>query len=291
MKPDVYQRITNQIICNLEKAGSWQKLWDTPQPVSLNEHRYRGVNHLLLSTSDYESPVWGTFNQVRKNGGAVNKGAKSTMVIFWKKTTYQKIDRETGEISDQPYFLLKYYSVFNARQCTFDAVGQEKINQLAKVSESRFNERFLPAEDIIEEMPDRPKISAGLHDTPCYIPALDEVKIPDLRYFKNSGAYYAALFHELIHSTGAKKRLNRFEPSQFTNHSVYSREELVAELGASFLCAIAGIQPNVENAAAYVKSWLKVLESNPSWIVWAASRAQKACEYIIPAKVPDTAPF
>ena len=291
MKRDIYQRITKQILHNLEKAGSWQKLWDTPVPVSLNKHKYRGINHLLLSTSDHSSPVWGTFNQVRKNSGTVNKGEKSTLVVFWKKTTYQKVDQDTGEIFDENRFLLRYYNVFNSQQCTFDAIGQEKINQLARVSESRFNERFLPAEQVVEDMPDRPKISTGLHDTPCYIPALDEVKIPDLRYFKNSEAYYAALFHELIHSTGAKKRLNLFEPDQFTNHSAYSREELVAELGAAYLSSISGITLNVRNTAAYLNSWLEKLESNPSWIVWAASRAQKACEYIIPAKVPDSAPF
>ena len=291
MKRDIYQRITKQILHNLEKAGSWQKLWDTPVPVSLNKHKYRGINHLLLSTSDHSSPVWGTFNQVRKNSGTVNKGEKSTLVVFWKKTTYQKVDQDTGEIFDENRFLLRYYNVFNSQQCTFDAIGQEKINQLARVSESRFNERCLPAEQIVEGMPDRPKISLGLHETPCYVPATDEIRLPDLQYFNNSDAFYAAYYHELVHSTGAKHRLNRFEADQFSNETSYSKEELVAEIGASYLCAIAGIEPNVENAAAYVKSWLKVLESNPSWIVWAASKAQKACEFIVPEDVPEDAPF
>ncbi len=85
--------------------------------------------------------------------------------------------------------------------------------------------------------------------------------------------------------------MNRFEDDQFSSETTYSKEELVAELGASYLCAIAGIEPNVENAAAYVRSWLKVLESNPSWIVWAASKAQKACELIVPSEVPEDAPF
>ncbi len=291
MRENLYTRITKQIIYNLEQAGSWQKLWQTPQPVSLNDHKYRGINHLLLSTSEFSSPVWGTFNQVRKNGGAVNKGEKSRLVVFWKKTTCLKVDQDTGEMKDQAYYLLRYYLVFNSQQCTFDEMGKAKIEALSGASESRFNERFLPAEQIIEGMPDRPKISPGLHQTPCYIPTSDEVRIPDLKYFFNSDAYYSAFFHELIHSTGAKHRLNRFELDQFSNEKSYSREELVAELGASYLCTIAGIEPNIDNARAYIKSWLKVLEINPSWIVWAASKAQKACEFIVPTEVPEDAPF
>ena len=291
MKKSVYQLITKQIINNLEKAGSWQKLWDTPVPVSLNEHKYRGINHLLLSTSDHSSPVWGTFNQVRKNGGTVNKGEKSTLVVFWKKTTYQKVDQDTGEISDENRFLLRYYNVFNSQQCTFDEIGEQKIQQLSGASRSRFNERYFPGEDIVERMPNRPTISPGLHETPCYIPSMDEVQLPEIKYFVSSEAYYAALFHELVHSTGHSSRLNRFESDHHSNEVKYSREELVAELGSSYLCAIAGIEPDVENAAAYVKSWLKVLKNNPTWIVWAASRAQKACEYIVPTEVSEEAPF
>ncbi len=111
-------------------------------------------------------------------------------------------------------------------------------------------------------MPDRPKISLGLHHTPCYVPALDEVRIPDLKCFFNSDAFYSAYFHELVHSTGAKHRLNRFEPDQFSSETSYSKEELVAELGAAYLSTIAGIEHNINNSAAYVKSWLKVLEGN-----------------------------
>ncbi len=291
MKRDIYQRITKQITDNLEKSGSWQKLWQTPQPVSLNEHKYRGINHLLLSSDEFKSPVWGTFNQVRKNGGQVNKGEKSRIVVFWKKLINEKPDPLTGEIEKQTRYFLRYYSVFNSEQCTFDDIGDKKIDDLSGASQSRFNERFLPAEEIIENMPERPRISLGLHHTPCYVPALDEVRIPDLKYFFNSDAFYSAYFHELVHSTGAKHRLNRFEADQFSSETSYSKEELVAELGAAYLSTIAGIEHNINNSAAYVKSWLKVLEGNPSWIVWAANKAQKACEFIVPAEVPEEVPF
>ncbi len=291
IKKNIYDRITQQVTQNLEKAGSWQKLWQTPQPVSLNNHKYRGINHLLLSSGDYSSPVWGTFNQVRKNGGQVNRGEKSHLVVFWKKLQRETTDPLTGEKQINERFMLRYYSVFNSQQCTFDDIGREKIESLSGSVKDRHNKPFLPAEEIVEGMPDRPKISVGLHHTPCYIPSLDQVQMPEMKYFNSSEAYYAALYHELIHSTGAKHRLNRFEPDQFSSEASYSKEELVAELGASYLCAMAGIEPNVENSAAYLKSWLKVLESNPTWIVWAAGKAQKACEFIVPAEVPQEVPF
>ena len=202
-----------------------------------------------------------------------------------------KVDQDTGEIFDENRFLLRYYNVFNSQQCTFDEIGEQKIQQLSGASRSRFNERYFPGEDIVERMPNRPTISPGLHETPCYIPSIDEVQLPEIKYFVSSDAYYAALFHELVHSTGHSSRLNRFESDHHSNEVKYSREELVAELGSSYLCAIAGIEPDVENAAAYVKSWLKVLKNNPTWIVWAASRAQKACEYIVPTEVSEEAPF
>jgi antirestriction protein ArdC len=180
-------------------------------------------------------------------------------------------------------YLLRYYTVFNVDQCTFDDLGQQRINELSRVSESLQNERNTPAEEIITGMPDRPKIVHGAFDTPCYVPILDEVRMPDLRYFFNADAYYAAFYHELVHSTGAKHRLNRFEADQFSNKETYSKEELVAELGAAYLSVIAGIQPNMDNTRAYIKGWLTVLKSNPSWILWAATRAQKACELIVPS--------
>jgi len=283
MKINIYQRITQQIMDNLERAGSWKKLWDVPQPVSLNGHEYQGINYLLLSSENFSTPVWGTFNQIRKNGGAVNKGEKSRLVVFWKRLIDRTTDPMTGKSEEVVKYLLRYYLVFNTEQCTFDDLGRDRINMLSRVSENLQNERNTPAEEIINCMPDRPKIVHGAFETPCYVPSLDEVRMPDLRYFFNADAYYSAFFHEMVHSTGHKKRLNRFEADQFSNEETYSKEELVAELGAAYLSVIAGIQPNIDNTRAYIKGWLTVLKSNPSWILWAATRAQKACELIVPS--------
>ncbi len=278
----IYERITRQITDNLQKAGTWKKLWDTPQPISLNNHEYRGINHLLLSCSGYDVPVWGTFNQIRKNGGKVNKGEQSQLVVFWKRTIKHSIDPVTNKVKESPAYFLKYYLVFNVSQCTFDDLGNERVKQLAKTSQNLINQRHKSADEIAENMSDAPVILHGNYSTPCYAPFQDEVRMPRLEYFHNSEAYYAALFHELVHSTGHTKRLNRFAADQFVNRASYSKEELVAELGASYLMSIAGLEPDIENAKAYIKGWLSVLKDNPTWITWAATRAQKACEFITP---------
>jgi antirestriction protein ArdC len=285
MKDNIYQRITNQVLDNLEQAGSWKKLWDVPQPVSLNGHRYSGINYLLLSSTGYPSPVWGTFKQVRANGGKVNQGEKSRLVVFWKRMVDKTVDPMTGKTEEVVKYLLRYYNVFNSGQCTFDDLGQKRIEELSSTSQGLSNERSATAEEIIKGMPDRPGIRLGSYDTPCYVPALDEVRMPELKYFFNSDAYYSAFFHELVHSTGHKKRLNRFEPDQFNGGASYSKEELVAELGAAYLTTVAGINPDMENTRAYIKGWLSVLKDNPTWVIWAASRAQKACELIVPSDV------
>ncbi len=244
-------------------------------------------SHPLLSSSRFSSPVWGTFLQVRQNGGTINKGEKSNLVVFWKKTSYEKENIDTGETENRTSFLLRYYMVFNSEQATFDDIAMEKINRLSKVSESLSNDRHTSAEQIIQGMPEGPEIHFGAYQTPCYIPSVDQVRMPELKYFFNSSEYYSAIFHELVHSTGNKKRLNRFETDLYDRKAAYSREELVAELGSAYLSTIAGINDDLKNSTAYIKGWLKVLDSYPSWILWAASRAQKACEFIVPALVPD----
>jgi antirestriction protein ArdC len=285
MKFNIYDQITKQVLDNLEQAGTWKKLWSVPQPVSLNGHKYSGINYLLLSSTGYSSPVWGTFRQVRSNGGSVNQGERSRIVVFWKRLVDRTTDPVTGKMEEVVRYLLRYYSVFNTEQCTFDDIGNQRIEDLSASVQGLSRERTSSAEDIIAGMPDPPKLSFGSFDTPCYVPAYDEVRMPELKYFFNSDAYYSAFFHELVHSTGHKKRLNRFEPDQFNGGASYSKEELVAELGSAYLSTIAGINPDMENTRAYIKGWLSVLKNNTTWILWAASKAQKACALIVPSLI------
>ena len=276
----IYQQITQKVIANLETAGSWRKLWQCPGPVSLNGHFYSGINYLLLAASPYSVPVYGTFQQVRSNGGYVKKGEKSTLVVFWKRIL--KEDEITGK-KDVKYFL-RYYLVFNVEQCVFDAIGQAKIDRLSNMVVERKHKRSKVADHIIFGMPEPVKVEhrSSLR-CPCYQPGEDKIIMPEITFYESSDAYYTDFFHELTHSTGHPKRLDRFaiEGTGGFGSEPYSREELVAELGAAFLTEVAGLTLDIKMSSAYIKSWSEALKENERWIVWAASRAEKAANYIL----------
>lgn len=277
-KRDVYQDVTDQIVAALE-AGTvpWRRPWATGghrNPVSGTE--YRGINPLLLEMSTmahgYSDPRWVTFKQAKSAGGAVQKGQKGTMVVFWKL-----LEREDADGEKQRIPMLRHYTVFNVAQC-------DGLELPAQVDEDRVP--FVPdaeCDRIIAGMPNAPTLAHG-GDRAFYAPALDHVQLPPRDAFLTPDGYYSTAFHELTHSTGHASRLAREEVcahSHAFGSEDYSREELVAELGSAMLCAVGGIAPRtVENSAAYIASWLRVLKSEPKMVVVAAQRAQKAADYI-----------
>jgi antirestriction protein ArdC len=275
----IYAAITEKIIANLETAGSWMKLWQVPSPVSMNGHYYRGINRLVLSSDPYKSRVYGTFQQIRANGGQVRKGEKSTIVVFWKNTVEQ--DEATGETKKR--FLLKFYHVFNSEQADFDEQGTIKIAEFQNLVTEKVNSEHLEAESIIEGYENRPDIHySDKEDRAYYAPMADMISVPDKKYFKNSSAFYRTLFHELGHSTGHPKRLNRYDGMSNSFGDIpYSKEELVAELCSSFLGGIAHLDLDIRNSAAYIKGWVSALRDNQKWVMWAAARAEKAADHIL----------
>jgi len=277
---EVYQQITEKIIANLETAGSWQKMWAMPSCVSLKGHVYSGINRLILAADSFTTPVYGTFDQIRSNGGHVRKGEKATMVVFWKRLL--KVDEQTKE--ESVHFVLRNYYVFNVEQADFDDKGKELITKMS-ASVTKPNDVYgVPsADNIIDCWGDKPQIIfSHKDDRAYYAPMRDLVSVPDKQYFKTTESFYCTLFHELVHSTGHRSRLNRFESDAAPFGSVpYSKEELVAELGASFLCAVCNIENDIVNSAAYIAGWSRKLRDNPGWIVTAASKAEQAAEYVL----------
>ena len=280
----IYAAITEKIIANLESAGSWMKLWQVPSPVSMNGHYYRGINRLVLSSDPYKSRVYGTFQQIRANGGQVRKGEKSTIIVFWKNSLEQ--DETTGETKKM--FLLKFYHVFNSEQADFDEQGTKKIAELQNLVAEKSNSEHLEAESIIEGYEGRPDIHySDKDDRAYYAPMADMISVPDKKYFTNSSSFYRTLFHELGHSTGHPKRLNRYDGMSNSFGDIpYSKEELVAELCSSFLAGIAHLDLDIRNSAAYIKGWASALRDNQKWVMWAAARAEKAADHIL-GKVPS----
>ena len=280
---EIYETITNKVIEGMKTAGSWKKLWRSASPVSLEGHFYQGVNLLLLASSNFNSPVWASFNQIRSNGGTVNKGEKGTFVVF---TTTLKDTDSDGKESKR--WMLKYYYVFNTDQCSWDEKGLAKIQKVSRIP-NNLNPDNLSAEEIIKNYPNGPQIEFKTSFNPCYIPALDTVRMPHKVQFDNSPAFYNAYFHEAVHSTGHESRLNReMLGMSASGKESYSKEELIAELGSSYLSALSNNNYDLAFTSAYVASWAKVLQDNISWVVWAASQASKAVNHILGITINST---
>jgi antirestriction protein ArdC len=293
----VFDVVTDRIISLMEQGTApWRASWVSTagKPISLSTGKpYRGINHFLLSMiaqlTGYTSPYWLTFNQVSERGGKVRKGEKGSPCFFWK--VYQGApgkgceDGDSGTTEGNKRFVARYYTVFNVEQCE----GLEYPKPVLPDPEKSGATPIEKAESIVNGYKGPTLETKG--SQPCYAPMRDTVVMPARELFFSPEGYYATLFHEMTHSTGHKSRLDRKveAPAPFGSKD-YSREELVAELGASFLCSEAGIAPPViENQAAYLAGWLKVLKADKRAIVVAAAQAEKAADYILGHKeVPVT---
>lgn len=290
-KTDIYQRITD-IICDRLAAGlaPWQKPamilkkgdQISRQAVNVETGKeYQGINALVLGCSSYELPVFGTFKQIQKMGGQVLRGAKSLPVIYWEKKTKP----ETGEPSKEEVkssFILKYYNVFNISETSLDSSGYEV--QTPQTVASAGNEKIESCEQIIEGYKNGPELINRDSKNMYYSITFDQVNMPAFHLFEQATEYYHIFFHELIHSTRHPSRLNRAGgvPNRFGSEE-YSKEELTAEIGASFLSAVAEISSSriLDNSTAYLQSWLKALKNDKMMIFQASGEAQKAVKLIL----------
>lgn len=285
-----YALITERICAMLGQGViPWRKPWnaETAEPVSLaSGKRYCGVNVFMLEASaavaGYRSRYWVTFRQALERGGNVRKGEQATPVVFWKildKAGDRKGSDEDddAEPAGRKVPILKHYHLFNVEQC-------EGIEYPAPTpTAARPFDPIAACEQIVHAMP-RPPTIQHHGNRACYSPSRDEVTMPPRDQFIGADEYYSTLFHELVHATGHESRLNRAEiakPSGFGSDP-YAREELVAEMGATFLCGRAGIeQATLANSAAYIQNWIGRLRSDPKLVVLAAASAQKAADFIL----------
>jgi len=280
----VEEIITAKILAKLE-AGTvpWHKPWsggDMPKNL-VSKKEYRGINTFLLSCSGFSSPYWLSFKQAQELGGTVKKGEKGSPVVFWKQLPIEETD-ENGKKTVKNIPFLRYYTAFNLDQC--ENINPDKIPQSAKVLNN--NEKIEQCEAIVAGMPKRPEINHG-EQRAYYRPITDTVNMPKMETFDGSEEYYGTLFHELTHATGHETRVNRKgvsgesgEWSSFGS-APYAKEELVAEMGAAFLCGICQIEnKTIDNSAAYIKSWLKRLKDDAKLVIMAAAQAQKAADFI-----------
>ena len=283
-REDVYSRVTSRIVADLEQgARPWLKPWNAEhtagrisRPLRANGKPYRGMNVLLLWSEavdkGYNAPIWMTYKQAQELGAQVKKGEHGSLVVYADRFTKTETGDQGQEIEREIPFL-KGYTVFNVEQIEglpshYTAQPANPLPCLARIEAA---ERFFAATGA--------SIRHG-GNRAFYAPARDFVQMPPFESFKDAESYSAILAHELTHWTGHASRCNREVGKRFGDQA-YAFEELVAELGAAFVCADLGITPEPrEDHAAYLAHWLEVLKQDKRAIFSAASHAQRAADHL-----------
>lgn len=274
---DIYSEVTSRIISEMEKGIiPWQKPWvasggcvshATGKPYSL-------LNQMLLGRAG----EYVTFNQCQQEGGKVRKGEKAHMVVFWK--WIEQEDEETGEKKEIPF--LRYFNVFHIDQC------EGLTAKFAKPMPNTVNP-CQTAETIISDYCLREGVALNHEagDRAFYRPSTDSITLPHMAQFALTAEYYSTAFHELTHSTGHAKRLNRLDSTAYFGSEAYSKEELIAEIGASALVNVAGLETShsFRNSTAYIQNWLTVLKNDKRFIVSTSGKAEKAVNLILGSAV------
>jgi len=290
MSQKIYDLLTDRISALLEQGIiPWRKPWDAASGAPRNlvsGKAYRGINAVLLASLGFGSPWFATFHQVKALGGAVKKGVHGFPVVVGKfletATEPDGEGEQTGRRDRVP--LLRTYTVFNLEQTEGIPAGKRPALEIHHFNPIEACER------IVAEMPQRPEILHTTEARAYYRPSTDTVNMPIRESFYSAAEYFSTLAHELVHSTGAPHRLARKSLEDWAPFGTadYSREELVAEMGAGFLCAHAGIDgATLENSAAYIQSWLQVLKDDRRAVIVAAGQAQKAADFILGGPAED----
>lgn len=281
----VYKKITGQVIEGLQKGRiPWQKPWTGDfAPMNYKSGRaYSGVNLWVLLSSPFDSNMWLTYKQAQELGGNVKRGEKGTKVCYWNILNKEVLDQESGEKKEKKVFFLKTYTVFNAEQTE----GIE-FNDSSKVAGAV---PYKQAEELLSHYLDSPEVLNNAIGEAYYCPKEDKVVLPVTKDFVSTESYYSTLFHELAHSSGHPKRLNREGIANFDKHGSdkYSKEELIAEMSACFLMSLCGLSQEVdENNQSYINGWIQKLENDPKALFQASKEAQKACDYMLGDSDPN----
>ncbi len=285
MKTDIYQKVTNKIFADLEQGElTWLKPWNSAntegriiKPLRHSGQPYNGINVLMLWSAamegGYASPYWMTFKQAKELGAYVKKGERGNMVVYANAITKTE-ETSSGEEQERRIPFMKSYSVFNAEQ--IEGLAEHFYEKPEAVIDPA--ERIEHAEDFFAHTGANVRHGGN---RAFYSGGSDHVQMPYFETFHSPEAYYATLAHELAHWTKHQSRLDREFGRKKWGDEGYAREELVAELGAAFLCADLALTPEPRtDHAAYIQSWLKVLKNDKRAIFSAAAHAQRAADFL-----------
>lgn len=277
MSKSVYEMVTDRIIEQLEQGCiPWQRPWTGVQSDAYNivsKRPYSLLNQMLLKYAG----SYGTFKQWQELGGHIRKGEHSEIVVFWKIQPIEEI-KEDGTKTIKQIPLLRYYNVFHISQVDGVEVKEKPIVYIEPIEEAeRIKEEYKTREHI--------EIREIVSNKAFYSPSGDYIQVPCKEQYTNIEEFYSTLFHEMVHSTGHKTRLDRLETGSNAHFGseTYSKEELTAELGSASLLNMLGIETpkTFKNSSAYIQSWLRVLRNDNRFIVSASSKAEKAVNYIL----------
>lgn len=285
MRQDIYETITDRIVADLERGvRPWMKPWNAEhaagrivRPLRANGVAYRGINTIMLWSEavakGFAAPIWMTFKQAQELGGHVRKGESGSLVVY-ANTLHRTETDERGEEVERDIPYMKGYTVFNVEQ--IEGLPEE-YTRLAHVQLDPV-ERIAAMDAFFAET--GADISHG-GNRAFYAEGADRIQLPPFETFRDAESYYATLAHEGTHWTKHKSRLDRDLGRKRWGDEGYAAEELVAELGAAFLCADLGITPEVrEDHAAYIGNWLSVLKGDKRAIFTAAAHAQRAVDFL-----------
>lgn len=292
-RADLYARVTDRIVDDLARGvRPWAKPWASAGaggaritlPLRSCGTPYRGVNVLLLWGAaierGYTAPMWMTYRQAQELGAQVRKGEAGSLVVFANRVTRTETN-ERGDDVEREIPVMRGYTVFNVEQIDglperFRAPGQPApvpvgVPGAVDLEPHALAEAFFAATGA--------EFRHG-GDQAFYAPSRDVIQLPPVVAFRDAAAYAGVKAHELVHWTGHPARLSRAFGKRFGDHA-YAFEELVAELGAAFLCAHLGVTPEIrEDHAAYLAHWLQVLQQDKRAIFTAATQAQRAVDYL-----------
>jgi antirestriction protein ArdC len=279
MKRDLYAEVSARIVAELEAgAAPWIKPWSATSgantPCNAGTNRpYSGCNVILLwmaQAAGYRTPRYLTFKQAKELGGHVRKGERGTKVYFVKQL---EIQEDAGhERSTRLIPMMREYTVFNVDQCEGlpDSIKTGKPLRIRNP-------------DTRDELADEFLRSTGAdiregHGEAYYVASRDFISAPAFGAFKGADHFYGTIFHELTHWTAHKSRLDRDLKNRFGSRN-YAAEELVAELGAAFLCAEFGFDGDLRHAG-YINHWVELLKADKRAFFTACSQASKAADYL-----------
>jgi antirestriction protein ArdC len=281
---DIHQHVTNQIVAAIEAgAGEFRLPWhrsagNIMRPVNIASKKpYQGVNILTLwaeaDAKGFESGTWGTYKQWAETGAQVKKGEKAAYIVFYKEFTVagDKGGDEGNENDTGTRLMARATPVFAAEQVEGYTAPAPPEPPACPVEPIARAEAFIAATGA--------NIVHG-GGRACYVPLSDNIHMPCIDLFHDAEGYTSTKLHELTHWTGIEKRCNRQFGKRFGDDA-YAMEELVAELGAAFLCADLGISdaPRADHAQ-YLDHWLRVLKADKKAIFTAASKASQAAAYL-----------